>query len=65
MKSKVFFTIILFATLTLASQFSTAQLPGETEARKAQRMKWCPDARFGMFIHWGLYSLPARHESLN
>ena len=39
-----------------------AQLPKETEAQKTQRMKWWTDARFGMFIHWGLYALPARHE---
>ena len=25
-----------------------------------ERMKWYQDARFGMFIHWGLYSTPAR-----
>ena len=25
-------------------------------------IKWFKEARFGMFIHWGLYSLPARHE---
>jgi alpha-L-fucosidase len=25
-------------------------------------MKWWTEARFGMFIHWGLYALPARHE---
>ncbi len=23
---------------------------------------WFTDARFGMFIHWGLYAEPARHE---
>ncbi len=23
---------------------------------------WFTEARFGMFIHWGLYSMPARHE---
>ena len=27
-----------------------------------ERMKWYQDARFGMFIHWGLYSIPARGE---
>ncbi|MDB2686207.1 alpha-L-fucosidase [Mariniblastus sp.] len=32
---------------------------GETEAEKAARMKWFTDARFGMFIHWGLYAQPA------
>lgn len=25
-------------------------------------MKWWTQARFGLFIHWGLYALPARHE---
>ena len=24
--------------------------------------KWWVQGRFGMFIHWGLYALPARHE---
>ncbi len=23
---------------------------------------WFVHDRFGMFIHWGLYALPARHE---
>ncbi len=23
---------------------------------------WFVDARFGLFIHWGLYAMPARHE---
>lgn len=42
----------------------TAQnkLGNETEAQKKERMQWWTDARFGMFIHWGIYALPARHE---
>ena len=27
-----------------------------------KRMRWYQDARFGMFIHWGLYAIPARGE---
>ena len=27
-----------------------------------QRMAWYTDARFGMFIHWGLYAVPAKGE---
>ncbi|MGM9663186.1 MAG: alpha-L-fucosidase [Oscillospiraceae bacterium] len=27
-----------------------------------QRMAWYQAARFGMFIHWGLYAIPARGE---
>ena len=31
----------------------------ETPAQKDARMEWWRQARFGMFIHWGLYSVPA------
>ena len=27
-----------------------------------ERMKWFHEARFGMFIHWGLYALHGRGE---
>ncbi len=51
-------TIIIFlSTIPLS-----AQLSNETPAQKEERMQWWTDARFGMFIHWGLYALPARHE---
>ena len=62
MKSKNLIQTILLAGLLIVSQLAPAQLPKETEAQKTQRMKWWTDARFGMFIHWGLYALPARHE---
>src|SRR5438093_13725292 len=35
--------------------------PAET-ADRARRMKWWHEAKFGMFIHWGLYSVLGRHE---
>ena len=62
MKNRTFTITILMACLLMISQITPAQLPKETGAQKAQRMKWWTDARFGMFIHWGLYALPARHE---
>ena len=31
----------------------------ETKEQKDARMKWWREARFGMFIHWGVYSVPA------
>jgi alpha-L-fucosidase len=37
----------------LAQQYDSNALPRE------QRMEWWNQARFGMFIHWGLYSIPA------
>jgi alpha-L-fucosidase len=32
------------------------------EADRERRMRWWHEARFGMFIHWGLYSVLGRHE---
>jgi alpha-L-fucosidase len=29
---------------------------------RVRRMKWWHEAQFGMFIHWGLYSVLGRHE---
>ncbi len=31
----------------------------KTPAQRDARMAWWREARFGMFIHWGLYSIPA------
>ncbi|MBN1846543.1 MAG: alpha-L-fucosidase [Sedimentisphaerales bacterium] len=31
----------------------------ETPQQRDARMHWWRDARFGMFIHWGLYAIPA------
>jgi len=31
----------------------------ETPAEHDARMKWWREARFGLFIHWGIYSVPA------
>ncbi|MFB3892622.1 MAG: alpha-L-fucosidase [Phycisphaerae bacterium] len=33
-----------------------------TESAHVDRMKWWLHDRFGMFIHWGLYAIPARGE---
>ena len=34
----------------------------EVLADRERRMKWWHAARFGMFIHWGLYSVIGQHE---
>jgi alpha-L-fucosidase len=53
----------LFAAALAVALFTVA-LPAETPAKETKterdaRMKWWREARFGMFIHWGLYSVPA------
>jgi len=47
--------IILFAAFS--SLGLVAQL--ETQGHHDTRMKWWRDARFGLFIHWGIYAVPA------
>ena len=31
-------------------------------SNRVQRLQWMKEARFGLFVHWGLYSVAARHE---
>ncbi len=49
--------LIGLALLTFA-----AAVPAEEPMDIPEHMEWWTDARFGMFIHWGLYAMPARHE---
>ena len=44
---------LLLITLWFCPVSMARDLPDDT------RMEWWREARFGMFIHWGLYSIPA------
>ena len=44
-----------------AETAATTESP-EVLADRARRMKWWHEARFGMFIHWGLYAVIGQHE---
>ncbi len=56
--------LLVIILLAFISQHSFAQkkIWDETETQKKERMAWWTEARFGMFIHWGLYAQAARHE---
>lgn len=41
---------------------SQKQYIQRADKSRPARMKWFHDARFGMFVHWGLYSVLGRHE---
>lgn len=58
---KIKFVIVLIL-LTAFGVKGFSQLPKETREQKTERMEWWTHDRFGMFIHWGLYASPARHE---
>ncbi|RVT99890.1 alpha-L-fucosidase [Mucilaginibacter limnophilus] len=52
----------LLLAVVLQPVFAQTKLAPETPAQKQKRMAWWQHDRFGMFIHWGLYALPARNE---
>ena len=55
-----FLVAVLAAMLLATSRLPAADAPAaETKAQRDARMKWWREAKFGMFIHWGLYSVPA------
>ena len=41
---------------------SKREYEAEVAASRDKRMKWWKDARFGMFVHWGLYAFIGRNE---
>ena len=51
------------AMLTLMSSVAHAlegdPYANESPAQRDARMAWWRDAKFGMFIHWGVYAVPA------
>lgn len=61
MKNSVLVLLLLFSLKSLNAQ-ETPSWTKETTEKKANRMGWWTHDRFGMFIHWGIYALPARHE---
>src|SRR5579862_6827139 len=56
MNSRKFISVL--ALICLAASLASAQdYLHETQDQRDARMKWWREARFGLFIHWGLYSI--------
>jgi len=51
-----------YLKLVSAAPAAAAAMQTTTGEDRVRRMKWWHEARFGMFIHWGLYSVLGRHE---
>ncbi|TAL48279.1 MAG: alpha-L-fucosidase, partial [Chitinophagaceae bacterium] len=49
------FSILISVVLSLSAQQNYMH---ESKEEKDMRMEWWRQARFGMFIHWGLYAVP-------
>jgi alpha-L-fucosidase len=48
----------------LAATVAAGQTAKETPAQFEARTKWWREAKFGMFIHWGIYAVPADSTDL-
>ncbi len=61
MKKITLLTLVIIGLLLLPycrnSKKKEAQKKEETQ--QSDKMQWWEDAKFGMFIHWGVYSVPA------
>jgi len=57
-RSRLPITAAMLLTLSCLPSFAATT----NDLSTAFRMKWWTDARFGMFIHWGIYSVPAHAE---
>jgi len=42
--------------------YNKKQYESKIDRTRSQRMQWWNEARYGMFVHWGLYSLLGRNE---
>jgi alpha-L-fucosidase len=51
--------LLVLGTALAVPPVSAEDVCRETKEQRDARMAWWRDARFGMFIHWGLYALPA------
>ncbi len=53
------FTVAITMAAGLAGDAHDTTAAAAVTGQKSERLKWWRDARFGMFIHWGLYAIPA------
>ena len=50
-------TLLAIAILSASTALISHNASGESAAEREARMAWWKEARFGMFIHWGVYSV--------
>ena len=53
------FTGLVFSVRIVIAAEPETDFSRETQAQRDARMAWWREARFGMFIHWGVYAVPA------
>ncbi|HUG55403.1 MAG TPA: alpha-L-fucosidase [Vicinamibacteria bacterium] len=60
MRLAVWLSCLLAAAVAGAQTPVPSPTPGVSgDPARAERLRWFHDAKYGMFIHWGLYAIPA------
>ena len=54
--------LVVVVLCTVPHQLIAQWAPLAADANAEKRIEWWREARVGMFVHWGLYSIPARGE---
>jgi alpha-L-fucosidase len=58
--NKIINRLMIYFSLICSTGFTAnCWCQQESQADHDQRMEWWREARFGLFIHWGLYAIPA------
>ena len=52
-------TVMPAASPAADPEHPVSSVPGESRAQRDARMGWWRNAKFGMFVHWGVYCVPA------
>ena len=55
----LFVALTCFALTMLGRAQQAAPAAAKSDPAKEARLAWFRDAKYGLFIHWGLYSIPA------
>lgn len=50
---------LLLCLVSIVGAAQSTTTPRPYDAAREKRLEWFRDAKYGMFIHWGLYAIPA------
>src|SRR6187200_1803749 len=50
---------LLLCLLSIVGAAQSTTAPRPYDAAREKRLEWFREAKYGMFIHWGLYAIPA------
>src|SRR3974390_3921960 len=63
MQNRALLLILSAALIPMSGAAQTTKYEATTESLRSHKApQWYEDAKFGIFIHWGPYAVPAYHE---